>query len=95
MPEYVLSQEAGEDFERLFEFGIDNFGVTKASSYSNGLKDRFNEIAHNPYHWQSVEYIRTKYRRSVYRNHSIYYIVESEKNIRIMRILGKEDIQSS
>ena len=95
MSEYVLSQEADEDFERLFEYGIDNFGVSKATSYSNGLKMRFKEIAQNPYHWQSVEYIRVKYRRSVYRNHSIYYIVENEKSIKIMRILGKENIKSS
>ena len=95
MFEYVLSQEADEDFERLFEYGIDNFGTTKAISYSNGLKDRFTEIAQNPYHWQSVEYIRTNYRKSVYRNHSIYYIIENEKSVKIMRILGKENVQLS
>ena len=30
--------EADEDFERLFEYGIDNFGVNKAKSYSSGMK---------------------------------------------------------
>ena len=95
MSEFFLSKEADEDFKRLFEFGINNFGIAKATSYSNGLKERFDEIVQYPYHWQSVEYIRTSYRRSVYRNHSIYYIIENEKNIRIVRILGKENVKSS
>lgn len=92
MTQYILSQEADEDFERLFEYGIDNFGIKKATAYSNGLKQRFSEIAENPFHWQSVEYIRKKYRRSVYRNHSIYYIVENKNSVRIVRILNKENI---
>lgn len=95
MSEYVLSQEADEDFERIFEYGIDNFGTAKARSYLNGLKDRFSEIAKYPYHWQSIEYIRAKYRRSVYRNHSIYYIIQNKKSVKIMRILGKENAQLS
>ncbi len=45
MNEYLLSDEADEDFERLFEYGIDNFGVSKAITYSKGLKNRFLEIA--------------------------------------------------
>lgn len=95
MVNYVLSQDADEDFERLFEYCIDNFGVKKAKSYSNGMKTRFIEIAQNPYRWQAVDYIRPNYRRSVYRNHSIYYVIENEKSIRIVRILGREDIAIS
>ena len=95
MTQYILSQEADEDFERLFEYGIDNFGVKKATAYSNGLKIRFSEIADNPLHWQGVDYIRNNYRRSVYRNHSIYYVVENKNSVRIVRILNKEDILTS
>ena len=95
MTQYILSQEADEDFERLFEYGIDNFGVNKATAYSNGLKKRFSEIAETPFHWQSVEYIRNNYRRSVYRKHSIYYVIESKNSVRIVRILNKENIYTN
>ena len=95
MSSYILSDEADEDFERLFEYGIDNFGVSKAITYSKGLKNRFVEIARNPYYWQSVNYIRKNYRRSVYRNHSIYYVIKSKSLVRIVRILNKQNIQTS
>ena len=95
MPSYSLNQEAEDDFERLFEYGIDNFGVAKAINYSKGMKNRFSEIAENPYHWQAVDYIRKNYRRSVYRNHSIFYLVENKNTVRIIRILNKENVQAS
>jgi toxin ParE1/3/4 len=95
MAQYILSQEADEDFVQLFEYGIDNFGANKAIAYSKGLKRRFSEIAENPFHWQGVDYIRNNYRRRVYRNHSIYYMIKNNNLVRIVRILNKENILTS
>ena len=48
MASYSLSQAADEDFENIFDYGIDTFGVEQAVVYQMGMKVRFDEIAANP-----------------------------------------------
>jgi len=93
MPTYKLNQAAAIDIEHLFEYGIDNFGVNKARNYIEGLTLRFENIAEHPLHYQAVEHIKVGYRRSVYRQHSIYYRINN--NIEIMRILRSENLSSA
>ncbi|MBL0712029.1 MAG: type II toxin-antitoxin system RelE/ParE family toxin [Colwellia sp.] len=90
MVTYKLNQAAAIDIEHLFEYGIDNFGINKARNYIKGLTLRFDNIAKNPLHYPAVEHIKIGYRRSVYRQHSIYYRIND--NIEIMRILRSEHL---
>ena len=78
MATYKLSAAADQDFEQLFEYGIDNFGLTKAKSYIDGLIIQFQSIAENALHYQAVDHIRQGYRRSVYGKHAIYYVVSND-----------------
>ncbi len=41
MGSYKLNEDAVEDFERLFDYGIDIFGLEQAKDYSDGLRHRF------------------------------------------------------
>ncbi len=41
MAKYRLSSAADQDFELLFEYGIDNFGLTQAKLYVDGLIIQF------------------------------------------------------
>ena len=90
MAAYKLNEEADEDLDRLYEYGVLSFGLDQADSYYDGLIERFCELAENPYLWQAVDYIRTGYRRSVFSSHSIYYRIDGD-NVEVMRILGKQD----
>ncbi len=91
MAGYELSKAAAQDFENIFDFGIDRFGLAQALDYQNGLKQRFTQLVEQPKHYAAVEHIRKGYRRSVYHAHSIYYRVELE-GIFIVRIIGQQDI---
>ncbi|WP_238937543.1 type II toxin-antitoxin system RelE/ParE family toxin [Pseudoalteromonas sp. S16_S37] len=71
MTAYRLSYAADKDLELLFEYGIDNFGLTKAKTYVDGLIIQFQNIAANPLHYQTVNHIRKGYRRSVYQKHML------------------------
>ena len=73
---YYLTQAADADLERLYEWGIDRFGVNVADKYYDGLIARLAQIANTPQLWQEVDHIRAGYRRSVYVSHSIYFRVE-------------------
>ena len=92
MANYKLNDRAKDDLECLYEHGILSFGLDQANSYYDGLFDRFSNIADNPELWQSVDYIRVGYRRSVYASHSIYYRVNGG-TVEVMRILGKQDFR--
>jgi toxin ParE1/3/4 len=94
MANYRLSSAAAQDFEQLFEYGIDNFGLARSKSYVDGLIIQFQSIAENPLHYQSVEHIRKGYRRSVYNKHAIYFVVYKDC-VDIMRILRAENLKTA
>lgn len=91
---YHLSKAADADLERLYDWGIDRYGMSAADQYYDGLLARFSQIADTPQLWQEVEHIRAGYRRSVYVAHSIYYRIE-DNGVLIVRILGRENPQTS
>jgi len=91
MATFKLNEEAEEDLERLYEYGILSFGLTQADRYYDGLIEHFYKLSENPYLWQAVDSIRIGYRRSVYIIHSIYFRIDGD-TIEIMRILGSQDI---
>jgi toxin ParE1/3/4 len=91
MGNYELSQSADEDFENIFDYGIDTFGLAQALKYQHSMKQRFEELAEQPKLYQAVDHIHKGYRRSVCGKHSIYYRIES-KGIFIVRILGQQDL---
>lgn len=90
MERYSLNEKADDDLDRLFDYGIDHFGLAHARAYMLGLIERFEEIGKHPRQYRQVNEIREGYRRSVYRSHSIYYRIDSD-TVEIMRILGRED----
>jgi len=91
MPGYALTCAADQDFENIFEFGIDTFGLDQALSYQNGMKERFDKLAEQPQLYPAVDHIRAGYRRSVYGSHSIYYRIDGQ-GVVIARILGQQDL---
>lgn len=94
MARYELSKAADQDFENIFEFGIDTFGLTQAMDYQQGMEKRFTELVEQPKHYTPVNHIRKGYHRSVYSAHSIYYKIETDR-VFIVRILGQQDINKA
>jgi toxin ParE1/3/4 len=94
MAPYKLTKAADEDYERIFEFGIDQFGLAQALDYQNGMKQRFEQLARRPNRYQAVDHIRQGYRRSVYHAHSIYYRIDQDL-VLIVRVLGRENPDTS
>jgi len=52
------------DLERLYEYGLLSFGLDQADRHYDALIDRFSELAQTPHLWQSVDPIRSGYRRN-------------------------------
>ena len=95
MAEYKLTEQADTDFEEIFSYGIDRFGIVQAEKYHLGMIARFNLIAQNPLLYTPVDDIREGYRRSRYQSHSIYYRIIGNKSVLIVRILNAQNIEEA
>lgn len=90
MASYNLNKKARADLRDIYRYGLFHFGEYQADLYYEALFDCFENISQNPYLYQAVDDIRKGYRRCVYKSHSIYYYVKSER-VEIMRILSAQD----
>ena len=93
MANYKLSNLAKEDLIRIHKYGIEKFGMTLADKYFDSLFENFDIIAKNPFYFESVDYIKTGYRRCVLGSDTIYYKVNNNM-VEIMAIIGRQDLKN-
>ena len=48
MGSYRLTKAADKDFDSIFDFGIDKFGLQQAQDYQRGIVERFGQLADRP-----------------------------------------------
>lgn len=87
MAKYRLSNDAKDDLIRIHQYGVEKFGMVQADKYFNSFFKQFEVIAKRPYSFESVEHIKTGYRRCVCGVDSIYFKVNGD-TIEIMAIVG-------
>ncbi len=92
MAKYILSNTAKEDLIRIHHYGVENFGMKQADTYFNSFFAEFENIARRPFSYESIDYIKSGYRRCVCGVDSIYFKV-SDENIQIMAIIGRQDLK--
>jgi toxin ParE1/3/4 len=93
MAKYKLSIEAQEDLIRIYQYGLRTFGEKQADRYFENFFECFETITQRPFSYESVEYLRTGYRRCVCGSDSIFFRV-IDGNVEIMAIVGKQDLNS-
>lgn len=93
MVNYKLSIEAKNDLIRIHQFGIQKFGEIQADKYYATFFEYFELISKRPYSFESIDFIKTGYRRCVCGTDSIFYRVYNN-NVEIMAIIGKQDLNN-
>ena len=92
MSKYVLSQEAENDIEEIFEFGETKFGNAQAISYLIQMEEHFMLLAKNPGIGKKRNEIKEGLFSLPYVSHVIFYRI-LENQIRIVRVLyGGRDL---
>ena len=91
MATYKLSNLAKEDLIRIHRYGVEKFGMIQADKYFDLFFESFDLIAESPFSFESVNYIKTDYRRCVCGSDSIYFKI-SDDFVGIMAIIGKQDL---
>lgn len=93
MAKYRLSNEAEEDLIRIHHYGIEKFEETQADKYFELFFEYFDIISQRPFSFESVDYIKTGYRRCVCGSDSIFYRINNGV-VEIMAIIGRQDLNS-
>lgn len=92
MYNYDLSEQAKKDLLRIYEYGIDQFGLDQADKYFEMMHDCFSKIAKNPYLFPAVSNIKSNYHKCVCGVDAIYYRIV-ENGIVIITIIGRQDFE--
>ena len=92
MAKYKLTTEAKEDLIRIYHYGVLRFGEKQADKYYESFFKYFEIIAERPYSFESVNSIKTAYRRCVCGSDSIFFKI-NEDTVDIMAIVGKQDLE--
>jgi toxin ParE1/3/4 len=93
MAKYKLSNVASDDLIRIHHYGVKKFGITQADKYFDSFFEYFDIIAECPFSFESVDFIKTGYRRCVCGSDSIYYKVNNNV-VEIMTIIGRQDLDN-
>ena len=93
MVRYRLSNEAKDDLIRIHHYGIEKFVVTQADKYFDSFFEYFDIIVQRPFSFESVDYIKTGYRRCICGSDSIFYRLNNGV-VEIMAIVGRQDLNS-
>lgn len=91
MANYKLSQNAKDDLERIWLYGLDHWGIEAADNYYASFFKHFTQLSEQPLLYPVTD-IRNNYRRSVCGSESVYYRIEDKKTIEIMAVIGQQDI---
>ena len=93
MADYKLSNVAKEDLIRIHHYGVNQFGMRQADQYFDTLFSYFDLIAKQPFSFESVDYIKSGYRRCVCGSDSIFYRIK-QNIVEIMTIIGSQDLDT-
>lgn len=93
MADYRLSNEAKNDLIRIHQYGVKKFGPRQADKYFKTFFKYFEIIAERPYSFESVDHLRSGYRRCVCGTDSIFYRIHGEV-VEIMAIIGRQDLNN-
>jgi toxin ParE1/3/4 len=94
MYKYRLSNAAKEDLIRIHHYGVETFGMSQADKYFNSLFECFEIISQQPFSFESVDYLKTGYRRCVCGSDSIFYKIGNDGVVEIMAIVGRQDLNN-
>ena len=94
MANYRLTNEAKKDLIRIHHYGVEKFGIAQADKYFDSFFHCFENIAQQPFAFESVDNIKNGYRRCVCGSDSIYYRIENNI-VEIMAIIGRQDLDKN
>ena len=84
---YKISHKAYEDIENIWLYTFENWSLEQADRYINLLFDEIEYLADNPNSGKDFNHVRKNYRCSKVKSHLIFYRLDKQSYIEVIRIL--------
>ncbi len=88
MTNYKLSRKAEIDLAKMYEYGIETFGLKQAKTYLSGMHTLFQVLADNATLGRDASEFILSLKRFSYKSHTIFYLV-TDIGILILRVLNQ------
>ena len=85
---YKLSRLAETDLAKIYEFGIENFGLKQAQDYLSGMHILLKILSDNVTLGRDASEFASSLRRFSYKSHTVFYLV-NDVDIFIVRVLNQ------
>ncbi|AXO79303.1 type II toxin-antitoxin system RelE/ParE family toxin [Olleya aquimaris] len=85
---YKVSGKAESDLAKMYEFGIETFGLKQAQSYLFGIHDIFQVLSDNINLGRDASEFILSLKRFFYKSHTIFYLAIDD-DILIFRVLNQ------
>ncbi|WP_010179341.1 type II toxin-antitoxin system RelE/ParE family toxin [Aquimarina agarilytica] len=85
---YKLSGKAEIDLAKMYEYGIETFGLKQAKAYLLGMHTLFQVLADNTTLGRDASEFILSLKRFSYKSHTIFYLV-TDIDILIVRVLNQ------
>lgn len=93
MNNYKISNEAKEDLIRIYNYGVQKFGLRQANKYYDSFFEYFETIAENPFSFKAADHIKFGYRRCPCGLDTIYFRLHNNV-IEIVAIVVTQDLDN-
>lgn len=87
MANYRITNLAKSDLESIWDYTVNQWSISQAEKYIDGLLTSFDAIADGKTRGKSIDYIREGYKKALYGRHIIFYRSGSDQIIEIIRVL--------
>ncbi len=85
---YKVSGKAETDITKMYEYGIESFGLKQAQAYLLGMHTLFQILADNATLGRDASEFMMSLKRFSYKSHTIFYLA-SDIDILIVRVLNQ------
>ena len=89
MATFTLREAAKRDLKRIAVYTAQRWGAEQRNRYLTQIDAAFHQLAHNPETGTRCDYIREGYRKFPVSSHVIFYKVDNDGAVEIIRILHK------
>lgn len=83
----IISTEAQSDLEKIWIYTFKKWSKEQANRYYTLIINEIDFLRSNPQTGKSADYIRSDYKVSFVKSHIIFYKIEDEQALKIIRIL--------
>lgn len=90
MSEYIISEKALEDINKIWIYTVENWSLEQADRYYNLIVDEIEYIAKNFEMARDFGSIRKSYRFSKVKSHLVFFKKNKNNEIEVIRVLHEK-----